>query len=153
AGFEVRTYRLCQRVLMFHHFPDEPDVGRDCLVRSTNFVYQNVRDNPADARKGHPVAACIGSVAQTGYRRQAGGGDASQSRPPLEFEYTRLEVREEVGELDAASLENLPAGLDGSAYQWVDLDGEGVSGVLTEQAGGWFYKPNLGDGRFGPVGL
>ena len=23
AGFEVRTYRLCQRVLMFHHFPGE----------------------------------------------------------------------------------------------------------------------------------
>ena len=32
AGFEMRTYRLCQRVLMFHHFPDEPDVGADCLV-------------------------------------------------------------------------------------------------------------------------
>lgn len=23
AGFEVRTYRLCRRVLMFHHFPNE----------------------------------------------------------------------------------------------------------------------------------
>ena len=23
-GFEVRTYRRCHRVLMFHHFPDEP---------------------------------------------------------------------------------------------------------------------------------
>src|SRR5262249_53071919 len=23
AGYEVRTYRLCQRVLMFHHFPGE----------------------------------------------------------------------------------------------------------------------------------
>jgi virulence plasmid B protein len=35
AGFEVRTYRLCQRVLMFHHFPNEPEVGANCLVRST----------------------------------------------------------------------------------------------------------------------
>ncbi len=33
AGFEVRTSRLCQRVLMFHHFPGEAGVGRDCLVR------------------------------------------------------------------------------------------------------------------------
>lgn len=32
SGFEVRTYRLCQRVLMFHHFPDEVEVGQDCLV-------------------------------------------------------------------------------------------------------------------------
>ena len=36
AGFEVRTYRLCQRVLMFHHFPDEEGVGARCLVRSTD---------------------------------------------------------------------------------------------------------------------
>src|SRR6266850_6354667 len=31
AGFEVRTTRRCRRVLMFHHFPNEPDVGADCL--------------------------------------------------------------------------------------------------------------------------
>lgn len=27
-GFEVRTYRLCQRVLMFHHFEGEANVGQ-----------------------------------------------------------------------------------------------------------------------------
>ena len=32
SRFEVRTTRICQRVLMFHHFPDENNVGRDCLV-------------------------------------------------------------------------------------------------------------------------
>jgi hypothetical protein len=39
AGFEVRTYRLCRRVLMFHHFPGEPNVDANCLVRSTDFIY------------------------------------------------------------------------------------------------------------------
>ena len=29
-------------------------------------------------------------------------------------------------------------------YRWLDLDGEGISGVLTEQDNSWFYKPNLG---------
>ncbi len=38
AGFEVRTYRLCRRVLMFHHFPQELGI-HDCLVRSTEFTY------------------------------------------------------------------------------------------------------------------
>ena len=33
----------------------------------------------------------------------------------------------------------------------MDLDGEGVSGILTEQADAWFYKPNLGEGRFGSL--
>jgi hypothetical protein len=36
AGFELRSYRLCQRVLMFHHFPNEEGIGRDYLVTSTN---------------------------------------------------------------------------------------------------------------------
>ena len=28
SGFEVRTYRLCRRVLMLHHFAEELGVGR-----------------------------------------------------------------------------------------------------------------------------
>ena len=43
AGFEVRTYRLCRRVLMFHHFAEDVAVGRDCLVRSLEFAYQPVQ--------------------------------------------------------------------------------------------------------------
>ncbi len=40
------------------------------------------------------------------------------------------------------------------SYQWVDLDGEGISGILTEQADAWFYKqPSLGEGKFGPLEL
>ena len=35
-----------------------------------------------------------------------------------------------------------------SEYQFTDLFNEGLSGILTEQGGGWFYKHNLGDGKF-----
>ena len=73
AGFEVRTYRLCQRVLMFHHFPNEEGVGNDCLVRSTDFVYRNIRNNHEDLRKGHPIASFISSVTQSGYKRLPDG--------------------------------------------------------------------------------
>lgn len=40
AGFEVRTYRRCRRVLMFYRIPDPPPVekGYDGLVRSTGRV-------------------------------------------------------------------------------------------------------------------
>ncbi|MFC2146677.1 toxin TcdB middle/N-terminal domain-containing protein, partial [Acidobacteriota bacterium] len=34
---------------------------------------------------------------------------------------------------------------------WVDLNGEGLSGILTEQADAWFYKPNRGNGQFAPL--
>ncbi|MGH6636410.1 MAG: SpvB/TcaC N-terminal domain-containing protein [Gammaproteobacteria bacterium] len=150
AGFEVRTYRLCQRVLMFHHFPEEQEVGADCLVRSTDFSYRDIRNNPEDQKKGHPIASFIAPVTQTGYKRN-GEHYLKRTLPKLEFEYTRAIVDATVRIIDPVSLENLPYGLDGTHYQWVDLNGEGLSGILTEQADAWFYKPNRGDGSFGPI--
>ncbi|GAA0408676.1 hypothetical protein Acor_71520 [Acrocarpospora corrugata] len=139
AGFEVRTYRTCQRVLMFHHFPAEAGVGRDCLVRSMDFAYSDEVD-PTDVR--NPVHTFLRSVTQTSYRRDNGGYD-QRSLPPIEYEYTEPTVRETVEEVDPQSVENLPVGLDGTAYRWTDLHGEGIPGILTEQADAWFYKRNL----------
>jgi hypothetical protein len=140
AGFEVRTYRLCQRVLMFHHFPNEAEVGQDCLVRSTDFNY-SYEQNPTDVR--NPIYSCLLSATQTGYKRNPAGGYIQKSLPPLEFTYSEANIDETVRDIDRESLKNLPYGLDGTHYQWVDLDGEGLSGILTEQGGGWFYKRNL----------
>lgn len=138
-GFELRTTRLCQRVLMFHHFPGEPGVGADCLVHSTEFTY-SYEQNPNDAR--NPIYSFLRSASHTGYQR-AGGGYRPKSLPPVEFVYTEPVIQAAVEEVDAASRENLPIGLDGAIYQWADLHGEGVPGLLSEQAGAWFYKRNL----------
>ena len=139
STFEVRTYRLCQRVLMFHHFKDEADIGLDCLVRSTDFVYSQAP--PPDPAQ--PFYSYMVSSRQTGYVRKPPKGYLPSSLPPIEFEYTETRIDETVREVDAESLQNLPYGMDGAKYRWVDLDGEGLSGILTEQAGRWFYKPNL----------
>lgn len=140
SGFEVRTYRLCRRVLMFHHFPSE--LGNDdCLVSATEFTYAE-----------GPVASFVTGITRSGFRRVPAPDQPNRylrrSFPPLEFEYSQVPGPDElalrpVHEIDAASLENLPAGLHDSAYRWVDLDGEGSSGILTEQPAGWFYKRNL----------
>ncbi|WP_322755269.1 SpvB/TcaC N-terminal domain-containing protein, partial [Frankia sp. Cas3] len=155
AGFEVRGYRLCQRILMFHHCPAEPDVGADCLVRSLTLAYRDDRGDGTDGHRGGPAGAFLESVTLTGYRRTGGAPGptsyASMSLPPLELTYSVATPGSTVAELDPASLENLPTGIDLDPYQWADLDGESISGVLSEQAGAWFYKPNLGDGRFGPI--
>jgi RHS repeat-associated protein len=139
AGFEVRTCRLCRRVLMFHHFPKELGTP-DYLVRSTDFTYRET-----------PVASFIAGITHSGYRCP----DLSQpdqylkkSLPSVEFEYSQVPdadnlAQQPVAEVDSESLENLPVGLDGAVYQWMDLDGEGTSGILTEQADGWYYKRNL----------
>ena len=137
--FEVRTYRLCRRVLMFHNFPADAGTGADCLVRSTDLTHADAA--PADPSQ--PFYSYLLAVTQTGYRRDGAGGYTSDSLPPLEFEYTQATIDETVLDVGADSLANLPDGLDGTTYRWVDLDGEGLSGVLTEQAGSWFYKANL----------
>lgn len=137
SGFEVRTYRLCQRVLMFHHFPDELGTP-DCLVRSTDFTYSYEND-PNDVR--NPIYSFLDSVSQSGYLRQS-MTYLKKSLPPVEFTYSKPEIQDLVEEVDPESVENLPIGLDGTAYQWTDLHGEGIPGILTEQAGAWYYKRN-----------
>ncbi|MFL5624171.1 MAG: toxin TcdB middle/N-terminal domain-containing protein, partial [Ktedonobacteraceae bacterium] len=142
AGFEVRTYRLCQRVLMFHLFTELGNTP--CLVRSTDLGYSE-----------NPITSYLTSITQTGYIRNVTNGASYErkSLPPLELTYSQPLVDKQVHFIDATSLENLPAGLDGSRYQWVDLDSEGIAGILTEQAGAWFYKRNLGDAHFAPAQL
>jgi RHS repeat-associated protein len=148
STFEVRSYRLCRRALMFHHFKDEPGVGLNCLVRSTDFAYALPQADSVS-----PFYSCLESITQIGYRR-ADAGYLTKSMPPLEFDYSQAALDETVHELDAESLENLPQA-DGATYQWIDLDGEGSPGILSEQGGAWFYKPNWsaksGGARFGPV--
>jgi len=141
STFEIRTYRLCRRVLMFHHFGSETGVGMNCLVRSTDLHHSSLAQGQTDPTK--PFYSLLLSVTQTGYRRNADNSYLSKALPPLEFEYTDAVIDDAVRDLDAESLKNLPYGLDGTNYRWVDLDGEGLSGILTEQGGTWFYKPNL----------
>ena len=145
--FEVRSYRLCRRVLMFHHFLDELGID-DYLVRCTEFVYQE-----------KPNGSFMTQALQSGFKRivKPTPRYLKRSLPPLEFEYSVSPLDDltydqlPLQEVDELSLQNLPSGIDSNNYRWVDLDGEGISGVFSEQADAWFYKPNLGEGQFGPV--
>ncbi len=175
-GFEVRTYRRCRRILVFHRFPE---LGPDpCLVRSTELHYDDLDYDAApsiDGELSHRGSTRSGSflrrIAQRGYLRDStqpvvvrGGARFStyitRSLPPIELDYSRATIDDTVRELDAESLANLPVGLDGARYRFIDLDGEGLAGVLTEQGGAWLYKRNqavIGETpadtrpRFGPL--
>ena len=137
AGFEVRTCRRCERVLMLHHIPGAD--GYDGAVRSTDFTYDDELDPSLVTA---PVYSFLQQVTQTAWQRD-GGAYRRRSLPPVEFTYTRPVIDQTVREIDAVSLENLPIGFDGAEYRWVDLHGEGVPGVLHEFPGGWSYKRNL----------
>jgi hypothetical protein len=152
-------YRLCRRILMFHHFPVELKTA-DYLACSTEFTYDE-----------KPVASFITKITQSGHvaanQDVPDGLYLKKSLPPLEFIYSQVPdatglTLQPIQEVSADSLENLPSGLDGSAYKWVDLDGEGISGVLSEQTGDGHadilimedrvlrWHPSLAEEGFGP---
>src|SRR5205823_1716867 len=129
SGFEVRTYRRCARVLMFHRFAELGALPY--LVRSTDFDYEDMDYSQPTTIKielAHPgstrFASFLRGVTQSGLVRDEnvpvivhkGVSFATylkKSMPRLEFDYSKAIIHDDVLELDAASLENLPAGLEG----------------------------------------
>ncbi|MQA29781.1 MAG: hypothetical protein GEU82_08075 [Luteitalea sp.] len=145
AGFEIRTYRLCRRILVAHRMPETLGEPRT-LVRALHLEYEEKANGTR-----------LSSVTQSGYRPLGDGQYREKSLPALVLHYSSSPLDDPsprvwgVRDLPQDSLDNLPAGVTGEGYSWTDLDGEGISGVLTTQSGAWFYKPNRGEGRFGPV--
>jgi RHS repeat-associated protein len=138
AGFEVRTYRMCRRLLMFHRFAELGD--RRVLVRSTDLSYET-RDAPGDPAL--PLLTLLASVTQTGWVASTGGGYETASLPPLQFTYSPLAIDEQQHTLEEASAQNFTGAFNEGRERWIDLDGEGLQGVLSEGQDAWYYKRNV----------
>ncbi|NUQ23476.1 MAG: insecticidal toxin complex protein [Saprospiraceae bacterium] len=148
AGFEIRTARLCRRVLMYHHFTE---LGHEpCLVRSLDLQYRDwsLLAGPEQGKKLE--VTYLVAATQRSYVRENAGQYRFRGLPPVEFGYQELQWNTRVESVAPEDVANAPAGLS-SGYQWVDLYNEGIAGILTEQGEGWFYKENLGNGRFTPA--
>ncbi|MEU0094818.1 SpvB/TcaC N-terminal domain-containing protein [Kribbella sp. NPDC006257] len=132
-GFEVRTYRLCRRILTFHRFGE---LGPDpVLVRSTDLDY-----------RADPALTVLTTVTERGYQPRAGGGYSTASMPALEFGYS-----ERILTAEPRPLVTTPAWLNASESRWADIDGEGISGIVTQADGAWYYRSNLGGGVLAPT--
>lgn len=137
AGFEIRTCRLCQRVLLYHHFAELP--GGTALVKAVHINYDN---------NGEEGFTFLKAITTTGYTKHDDGSYTEKSLPPFSFEYSRHAWNTAVNTIQAHNLVQAPAGINEPQYQFTDLYSEGLSGILTEQADGWFYSKNWGDGVF-----
>ncbi|WP_166878397.1 SpvB/TcaC N-terminal domain-containing protein [Massilia mucilaginosa] len=137
-GFELRTYRLCHEVVMLHRFAT---LGAGWVpVRTLAFAYDQ-----------SPALTRLASVSLTGSIADA-AADLSQDEnalPPLEFSYSAGALGHAFKRFPAAALEGMPSGPSGAAARWVDLDGEGLPGMLWAGDSGWYYKANL-SGRTTP---
>ncbi len=149
SGFEIRTYRLCHRILMFHHFeeemqfvgtPEETDFGNAYLVKALQLNYTPSAINDS----GQTEVTYLSSITQSGYIRRQDGTYSQKSLPPVTFHYQQLQWNTAVKQVDPENMLHAPVGLMNN-YQWVDFYGEGISGILTEQAENWYYKSNLSD--------
>lgn len=136
AGFELRTWRLARRVLLFHHFEELGD--GPTLVQETRLTHQE-----------DPAGSTLASITHTGVRRDA-GGLTRRDRPPLTFTYAAAGLDRAFQPAPEEAGENVPQGISGVQYRFVDLLGDGLPGILAEDGNAWYYKRNEGGGRFGP---
>ena len=137
SGFDVRCYRLCTRILLFHRFDAPTSATTGTIVRSTELTHS-----------ASAVATTLTSVVVRGWRYDTGTSAwTTATMPPLDFGYGAATIDTAVKFV--TGLDDLPNGLDTSRWQWADLDGEGLSGLLSEQGGQWFYKRNNGEGAMG----
>ena len=145
AGFDIRTARLCHRVLMFHHFAELGNTP--CLVRSLDLQYRDWSLQPGPEQGKKMEVTYLVAATQRAYVRENGATYQYRGLPPVEFGYQELEWNTNTANITPEDIANAPAGLS-SGYQWVDLYNEGIAGILAEQGEGWFYKENLGNGQF-----
>ncbi|MCJ8207319.1 SpvB/TcaC N-terminal domain-containing protein [Pseudomonas sp. RGM2987] len=125
-GFELRTERLCRQVLMFHRFAGEwgPD---PVLVRRLLLGY---RQTP----QGYHQLV-------TAHDQGFGEAQTIDNRPPVEFSYSVFTLP---GESSAwQPWQDMPGLDEATGYQWVDLYGEGLPGLLYRGEACWYYREPL----------
>ena len=146
AGFELRTYRRCRRILMFHCFGELP--VNPCLTRALELIYDDDLDFIGSAKK-EPGFSFLVKAKQSGYTwNTASSSYSSKSLPEMEIDYQQHEWNTTLQAVTNENAVHAPSGLQDKRYLWIDLFSEGISGILTEQGNAWHYKYNLGDGEF-----
>ncbi|KAG8532348.1 uncharacterized protein KY384_002833 [Bacidia gigantensis] len=145
SGFELRTQRLCRRLLNFHLMPESDTLGRaESLVSSVSLGYQESKH-----------ATKLMSVRIEGHT-VTDGGHERLAMPPYQFTYqeTPLTKTLETMTVNVAKINNLPGERPSEKVDWVDFDGEGSPGLLSmSNSYGWQYQRNenalSGDARGG----
>jgi RHS repeat-associated protein len=136
SGFEIRTHRLCRRILMFHHFKELGE--KPCLVRSTDFEYDETE-----------IMSFLKAVRQKGYKKNNDGDYEVAEMPPLELKYSTFNPKEQAFKpLSVETGGTVPGLINQSEYLMVDLYGVGIPGVLYSDGLKILYWRGEGKGVF-----
>lgn len=125
-GFDIRTRRLCRQVLMFHRIATLAGTaqGDDTPSLVSRLLLDYVES---------PSVTTLKTLRQAGYESDG----TPCMLPPLEFgwqSFTPPEspdwvLRDDLGKMNLLQ-----------PYQLVDLNGEGLAGVLYQDSGAWRYR-------------
>jgi RHS repeat-associated protein len=145
SGFEIRSYRLCRRILFFHSFDELEFAPAAYLVHSLDLTYKSFHfDNAPYVSHEADLVTAVTSVR---YKKTGPNTYENKAWPSLSLTYQELNWDKSVKTVSPEDVVGAPSGAS-QGYQWVDLYSEGVPGILTEQAMAWYYKSNLGNGNF-----
>ncbi|MEQ4988511.1 SpvB/TcaC N-terminal domain-containing protein [Proteus sp. fly-1089] len=128
-GFEVRTRRLCRQVLMYHRI--ESLEKQTALAETPELVARLTLTYDESAS---------GTVLVSAQQSAFNDNKDTQSLitlPPVKFDWQK------VGTTKQAlwqSLDELRSFTPQQPYQYVDLLGEGLAGVLYQDSGAWWYR-------------
>lgn len=141
SGFEIRTCRLCLKIQVIHHFPDE--LGDPLVVKELCLEYENTQ---AYGQLSLETPSKLTGVVLNGYRKESAG---PQRMPPLRFGYSAFIPPAAPG-FDTLNMGDgtIPGYLDQSHFLPVDLNGEGLPGFVFSDAESSFYLEPMGDGRY-----
>ncbi|MGL4597025.1 MAG: SpvB/TcaC N-terminal domain-containing protein, partial [Bacteroidia bacterium] len=135
SGFEIRTRRICQNILMFHRFAELGNAP--CLVHRLKLEYRFSTLNT------------LKSIERIGYRRKTNGSYDIQKTPTLDLEFSVFNPNAS-GNFKRlkTSYGDIPGNLDHAQFLPVDLNQEGIEGLLYKTDGGVFYFEPLGEGKY-----
>ncbi len=128
SGFDIRTYRLCQNVLLFHRFPkQEYKTDKQVLTKVLSLSYEQ-----------SPLLTLLTQVQSKGYYYTSGATPPyeAKSLPPLTLGYSSFQpngpgyVPHDYESVSTADGENLVGLSRAPNCQLVDLYGGGIPGVL-----------------------
>jgi hypothetical protein len=157
-GFEVRTYRLCKRILALscfeEHHPDfdiklQGNIKRTIVTSSVELEYKFDNTPNTELLETDYIIA----IYQKAYKLINDGTNdifKSKSLPPIQLTYQEPEWYTEIQNASESFKHVNAVGMN-NPYQWLDFYGEGINGFLREDNGAWYYNSNEGEGNFSPA--
>ncbi|HPI05165.1 MAG TPA: SpvB/TcaC N-terminal domain-containing protein [Saprospiraceae bacterium] len=145
SGFEIRTFRLCQTVLLFHHF--ERELGAPFLVKATTLEYSHAEAYEPIRFYGMSKMKKAGLLA---FRKTSESAFRKQQLPPLEFAWSEMIApeRPEFRTLTTTDGFPIPGYLEPGQFFPIDLNGEGIPGLLYTDGQSVLYLEPEGDGKY-----